>query len=155
VRAIISHDKLVLVGSDPSNPLVSEVHALELVEAIKIALDVVGTTSPFEFRPVNAFDSSILTDDGLWYSALEALLIVTLKGFKTVSKELQDTVHNALIPKLRQGVSPDRLQELMESKRAVEDMLYSGRALQSAVAAVLSEGEYLSVLLVDIDWWDE
>jgi hypothetical protein len=65
VRAIISHDKLVLVGSDPSNPLVSEVHALELVEAIKIALDVVGTTSPFEFRPVNAFDSSILTDDGL------------------------------------------------------------------------------------------
>ncbi len=76
---------------------------------------------------------------------------MTLKGFKTVSKELQDTVHNALIPKLRQGVSPDRLQELMESKRAVEDMLYSGRALQSAVAAVLSEGEYLSVLLVDID----
>lgn len=65
VRAIISHDKLVLVGSDPSNPLVSEVHALELVEAIKIALDVVGTTSPFEFRSVNAFDSSILTDDGL------------------------------------------------------------------------------------------
>ena len=65
VRAIISHDKLVLVGSDPSNPLVSEAHALELVEAIKIALDVVGTTPPFEFRSVNAFDSSVLTDDAL------------------------------------------------------------------------------------------
>lgn len=65
--------------------------------------------------------------------------MLTVKGFRLVTGELQARVY-ALIPQLRFGVSSPELRDLLESKRTVEDCLYSGRALQRAISAVLSEG---------------
>ncbi|KAM0752344.1 hypothetical protein T439DRAFT_324421 [Meredithblackwellia eburnea MCA 4105] len=136
-RAVISHDRIVLFGDDPTRlPLCSEEEQDELVEAIiEISdhLDVIARSTlgegpagkaPFEFR------------------ALESLLLLTVRGFKIVSSNLEARVHK-IIPQLRFGVSPAELKELLESKRTIEDCLYSGRALQTAVSAVLGEDEDL------------
>lgn len=56
LRAVISHDRILLIGSDPSNgnSLTSEEETLELVRSIQNALDYVGKSNgkiaPFEFR---------------------------------------------------------------------------------------------------------
>jgi hypothetical protein len=76
-------------------------------------------------------------------SALEALLLLTVRGLKNVVTELQERVYKT-IPQLRFGVSPAELRDLLECKRTVEDCLMSGRAMQSALATVLGEGESLS-----------
>jgi hypothetical protein len=72
-------------------------------------------------------------------SALEAFLLLTVRGFKEVSSDLHERVYG-VIPQLRFGVSPAELRDLLESKRTIQDCLYSGRALQSAVSDVLGEG---------------
>lgn len=73
------------------------------------------------------------------------MLLLTVRGFKIVTTELQEKVYE-LVPQLRFGVSPAELRDLLQSKRVVEDCLFTGRALQSAVSAVLSEGDILFCL---------
>lgn len=56
LRAVISHDKILLIGSDPSNSnsLTSHEETLELVRSIQNALNYIGKSNgkiaPFEFR---------------------------------------------------------------------------------------------------------
>jgi len=73
---------------------------------------------------------------------LEALLLLTTRGLKEIATTLQEKVYS-VIPQLRFGVSPAELRDLLESKRSVEDALLGGRSLQSALAAILGEGEHL------------
>jgi magnesium transporter len=44
------------------------------------------------------------------------------------------------------GVSPRELRDLLEAKRTVDDCLYSGRAFQAALSAVLGEDEDLAAM---------
>lgn len=69
---------------------------------------------------------------------MESLLLITVRGFRHVAEELQERVHS-ILPALRFGVSPVELRDLLECKRTVEDCVYSGRSLQSAITALLSE----------------
>ena len=84
-------------------------------------------------------------DSTLFCRALEALLLLTVRGLKEVATTLQEKVY-AVIPQLRFGVSPAELRDLLECKRSVEDVLLGGRAIQSALSAILSEGKKLSSL---------
>lgn len=131
-RAIISHDQLILIAADKHNPICDAEGAEEMVASVHDAMVHLSITEgsatgsgaiPFELR------------------ALEALLLITVRGFRAVSSELQDRVYG-VIPELRFGVSQAELRDLMEAKRTCEDALSAGRALQSAISAVLSEGEF-------------
>lgn len=178
-RAIIAHNRVILIGRDENNPLCSEEEALKLAEALQNTIKYLTFTGrstsggqlPFELK------------------ALEALLLLTVRGFGQVVGEIEERVY-AKIPEvsvvmgelaslagigwrggprggpselaslkllascvrselspclvlvqLRFGVSPIELRDLLEAKRTVDDCVYSGRALQSAIAAVLSEGQ--------------
>ncbi|GAA5984294.1 hypothetical protein JCM10908_006130 [Rhodotorula pacifica] len=134
VRAIISHDQIVLIGSDRHNPICAPEEAKLMAEAVvKVMayLEMSGTATgkdespPFELR------------------ALEALLLLTVRGLKNVVTELQERVYRT-VPQLRFGVSPAELRDLLECKRAVEDCLLSGRGMQSALSVVLAEDEDLA-----------
>ncbi|GAA5893566.1 CorA family magnesium transporter [Sporobolomyces salmoneus] len=137
IRAIISSDEVVLIGSDRENPICSEEDSEKLAESVQKVmryLDLTnagagGTTSkeeiPFELR------------------ALEALLLLTVRGLKEVATTLQEKVYS-VIPQLRFGVSPAELRDLLECKRSVEDVLLGGRAIQSALSAILGEDEDLA-----------
>ncbi|GAA6052863.1 hypothetical protein JCM3770_004383 [Rhodotorula araucariae] len=134
LRAIIAHDVLVLIGTDKDNPICDEEESLEMAEAVQKVmkyLELSGSatgrsnTPPFEFR------------------ALEALLLLTVRGIKNVVTELQERVYRT-IPQLRFGVSAAELRDLLECKRTVEDCLMSGRAMQSALSSVLGEDEDLA-----------
>ncbi|BGP48544.1 magnesium ion transporter [Rhodotorula kratochvilovae] len=134
LRAIIAHDVLVLIGTDKDNPICDEAQSLEMAEAVQKVmkyLELSGSATgqsnvaPFELR------------------ALEALLLLTVRGIKNVVTELQERVYRT-IPQLRFGVSPAELRDLLECKRTVEDCLMSGRAMQSALSSVLGDDEDLA-----------
>ena len=74
------------------------------------------------------------------HRALEAILLLTVRGLKEVATTLQEKVYS-VIPQLRFGVSPAELRDLLECKRSVEDVLLGGRAIQSALSMILGEGE--------------
>lgn len=137
-RAVIAHDHLVCFPADNKNPICSDGGAGELIEA------VCETLGHLNFKP-SAASSKVNIPFEL--KALEALLILTTRGFKTVTAELQERVYNT-IPQLRFGVSPAELKNLMEAKRTCEDALMAGRAFQSALLAVLNEGEREHVVRV-------
>lgn len=129
------HRSLVLIGTDKHNPICDEEQSREMASAVQKVmhyLELSGSatgqsnTPPFELR------------------ALEALLLLTVRGIKNVVTELQERVYRT-IPQLRFGVSPAELRDLLECKRTVEDCLMSGRAMQSALSTVLGEGESLSL----------
>ncbi|GAA5868093.1 hypothetical protein JCM3774_001018 [Rhodotorula dairenensis] len=134
VRAIIAHDRIVLIGSDRHNPICNPDEAKLMADAVVEVmryLEVTGSVTakdespPFELR------------------ALEALLLLTVRGLKNVVTELQERVYRT-VPQLRFGVSPAELRDLLECKRAVEDCLLSGRGMQSALSVVLGEDEDLA-----------
>ncbi|GJN90802.1 hypothetical protein Rhopal_003816-T1 [Rhodotorula paludigena] len=131
IRAIIAPDQLVLIGTDRDNPICNDEQSVEMAEALQKVmayLELTGSatgrsnTPPFELR------------------ALEAVLLLTVRGIKNVVTELQERVYRT-IPALRFGVSPAELRDLLECKRTVEDCLQSGRAMQSALSTVLGEDE--------------
>ncbi|BGP55584.1 hypothetical protein JCM8202_004652 [Rhodotorula sphaerocarpa] len=133
VRAVISHDEIVVVGSDRDNPICDPEDAKKMAEAVvKVMqyLELTGSATgkqnapPFELR------------------ALEAFLLITVRGLKNVVTELQERVYQT-VPQLRFGVSPAELRDLLECKRAVEDCLLAGRGMQSALTVVLGEDEDL------------
>lgn len=73
--------------------------------------------------------------------ALEAILILSIKSFKFVVDQAKEEVNLKIVPHLRSaGVTPSDLLLLLSAKRSVEDCIFTGRALQSAIAAVLGEG---------------
>ncbi|GAA5948138.1 hypothetical protein JCM3765_007125 [Sporobolomyces pararoseus] len=137
IRAIIAANELVLIGADRDNPICSEEDSERLAESVQKVMRFLGMTNggaggtsgkeqiPFELR------------------ALEALLLLTVRGLKEVATTLQEKVY-AVIPQLRFGVSPAELRDLLECKRSVEDVLLGGRAIQSALSAILSEDEDLA-----------
>ncbi|GAA5893648.1 hypothetical protein JCM8208_000848 [Rhodotorula glutinis] len=134
VRAIIAPDSIVLIGTDKHNPICTAAESVDFARAMQQVmryLELSGSATgqdnvpPFELR------------------ALEALLLLTVRGIKNVVTELQERVYRT-IPQLRFGVSPAELRDLLECKRTVEDCLMSGRAMQSALSAVLSEDEDLA-----------
>ncbi|BGP24995.1 mitochondrial inner membrane magnesium transporter mrs2 [Rhodotorula toruloides] len=121
VRAIIAGDVLVLIGTDKNNPICDEEQSRQMGDSLQTVmkyLELSGSASgskntpPFELR------------------ALEALLLLTVRGLKNVVTELQERVYRT-IPQLRFGVSPAELRDLLECKRTVEDCLMSGRAMQN------------------------
>ncbi|BGP02345.1 Mitochondrial inner membrane magnesium transporter MFM1 [Rhodotorula toruloides] len=133
VRAIIAPDVMVLIGTDKNNPICDEEQSRQMADSLQTVmkyLELSGSASgskntpPFELR------------------ALEALLLLTVRGLKNVVTELQERVYRT-IPQLRFGVSPAELRDLLECKRTVEDCLMSGRAMQSALATVLGEDDDL------------
>ncbi|KAK4693103.1 magnesium transporter, partial [Phenoliferia sp. Uapishka_3] len=136
-RAVITHDKVILLGSDSTNPLVSEAETDELVESLVKVMTYLDTVAK-----ISAGTGGPGSKGNFEFRALEAFLILTIKGFKVVSEDLHDRVY-AIIPQLRFGVSPAELRDLLESKRTIEDCLYSGRALQSAISDILGEDEDL------------
>ena len=85
--------------------------------------------------------------------ALEALLLLTVKGFRHIVTEIEERVY-ARIPELRMGVSPRELRDLLEAKRGVDDCVHSGRAMQTALSAVLSEDEDLAALYLTASFED-
>lgn len=122
VRALISFDRLVCLSEEP---FVSEAEGSELIQSVEQLLKdgVVGCSGePFELR------------------VLEALLLITLRGHRAVALQLQERV-DALLSLLRQSVDRSALRDLLEVKRAVTECLLTGRALQSALSAVLGEGQ--------------
>ncbi|GAA5874548.1 hypothetical protein JCM16303_002902 [Sporobolomyces ruberrimus] len=137
IRAIISADNLVLIGSDRENPICTEEDNQRLAESVQKVLHYLELTNggaggtagkeeiPFELR------------------ALEALLLLTVRGLKEVATTLQEKVYG-VIPQLRFGVSPAELRDLLECKRSVQDILLSGRGIQSALSTILSEDEDLA-----------
>ncbi|GAA6000050.1 hypothetical protein JCM10207_006030 [Rhodosporidiobolus poonsookiae] len=134
VRAIIAPDQIILIGTDAENPISSEEQSRDMAEAVQSVmkyLEVSGSATgpksmaPFELR------------------ALEALLLLTTRGLKDISTQLQERVYKT-IPQLRFGVSPAELRDLLECKRTVEDCLMGGRAMQSALATVLADDEDLA-----------
>ncbi|KAG0653877.1 magnesium ion transporter [Rhodotorula mucilaginosa] len=134
VRAIIAHDQIVLVGSDRHNPICDPDEAKAMAEAVvKVMkyLEMTGSATAKDESP--SFE----------LRALEALLLLTVRGLKNVVTELQERVYRT-VPQLRFGVSPAELRDLLECKRAVEDCLLSGRGMQSALALVLGEDEDLA-----------
>lgn len=137
MRAIIAPDSIVLIGTDKHNPICTAAESVDFARAMQQVmryLELSGSATgqdnvpPFELR------------------ALEALLLLTVRGIKNVVTELQERVYRT-IPQLRFGVSPAELHDLLECKRTVEDCLMSGRAMQSALSAVLSEGASASLSL--------
>ncbi|GAA5820527.1 hypothetical protein JCM11251_003030 [Rhodosporidiobolus azoricus] len=138
LRAIIAADRIVLIGTDKDNPICDDEQSRQMADSVKSVLkylDVSGSASgpdsspPFELR------------------ALEALLLLTIRGLKNISTELQERVY-ATIPQLRFGVSPAELRELLEVKRTVEDCLMAGRSMQSALAGVLADDDDLAGMYV-------
>ncbi|GAA5925488.1 CorA family magnesium transporter [Sporobolomyces koalae] len=139
IRAIIAPEELVLIGADRENPICSDEQSEQLAESVQKVLHYLDLTNggaggtagkediPFELR------------------ALEALLLLTVRGFKQIATTLQERVYS-VIPQLRTGVSPAELRDLLECKRSVEDVLLSGRAIQSALSAILSEDEDLAAM---------
>ncbi|GAA6060018.1 hypothetical protein JCM10212_001176 [Sporobolomyces blumeae] len=137
IRAIISPTELVLIGTDRENPICSEDESERLAESVHKVMRYLEVTNggaggeggkdsvPFELR------------------ALEALLLLTVRGLKEVATTLQEKVYS-VIPQLRFGVSPAELRDLLECKRSVEDCLMGGRAMQQALSVVLSEDEDLA-----------
>ncbi|GAA6008201.1 hypothetical protein JCM11491_001927 [Sporobolomyces phaffii] len=137
IRAIISPTEVVLVGGDRDNPICSEEDSEQLAASVQKVMSYLaltnggagGTTArdevPFELR------------------ALEALLLLTVRGLKEVATALQEKVYG-VIPQLREGVSPAELRDLLECKRSVEDVLIGGRAIQSALSSILGEDEDLA-----------
>lgn len=84
VRAIISHNEIVLIGSDRHNPICNPEDAREMADAVvKVMefLEMSGSATgkkhgpPYELR------------------ALEALLLLTVRGLKNVVSELQERVY--------------------------------------------------------------
>ncbi|GAA6028406.1 hypothetical protein JCM8097_007015 [Rhodosporidiobolus ruineniae] len=138
LRAIIAHDKIVLIGTDKANPICDEEQSRQMAESVQKVmkfLEISGSatgpksTAPFELR------------------ALEALLLLTVRGLKDISTKLQERVYST-IPQLRFGVSPAELRDLLECKRTVEDCLMGGRAMQSALADVLADDEDLAHMYI-------
>ncbi|GAA5877559.1 hypothetical protein JCM8547_007731 [Rhodosporidiobolus lusitaniae] len=137
VRAIIAADCVVLIGTDKDNPICDEEQSRQMAESVQRVmeyLDMAGGATdpkkaPFELR------------------ALEALLLLTVRGLKDLSIRLQERVYK-VIPQLRFGVSPAELRDLLEVKRTVEDCLMGGRAMQSALAEVLADDQDLAHLYV-------
>lgn len=121
-----------MIGRDHNNPLCSDEQALDLAQSLQKVmayLEVAGSASgnaklPFELR------------------ALEAILLLTVRGFKHVVTDIEERVY-AKIPELRFGVSPTELRDLLEAKRTVDDCVWSGRGMQTALSAVLGEGEFV------------
>ncbi|GAA5981688.1 hypothetical protein JCM11641_004215 [Rhodosporidiobolus odoratus] len=137
-RAIIAADQIILIGTDRDNPICDEEQSRKMAESVQSVmryLEVSGSatgpksTAPFELR------------------ALEALLLLTVRGLKNISTELQERVYKT-IPQLRFGVSPAELRDLLECKRTVEDCLMGGRAMQSALASVLADDEDLAHMYI-------
>lgn len=134
-RAVLSHDRLLVIPADLKNPICSDDGANELVEAVRETMSHLN------------FGGSASNKDSLPFElrALEALLIITVRGFKTVTAELSGRVYET-IPQLRLGVSPAELKNLMEAKRTCEDALLAGRAFQSALSAVLNSDEDMAAM---------
>lgn len=159
IRAIIAADCIVLIGTDKDNPISTEGQSRQMAESIQRVmqyLEVSGSatgpksSAPFELRCDSVtFPSRPASRSHLFQrrSALEALLLLTVRGLKDLSMRLQDRVYST-IPQLRFGVSPAELRDLLEVKRTVEDCLLGGRAMQSALAAVLADDEDLAHMYV-------
>ncbi|KAI5475170.1 mitochondrial inner membrane magnesium transporter mrs2 [Pseudohyphozyma bogoriensis] len=130
--------KAIILCSDPTNPLVSDAAAEEFLDAVKQVMRYLDVLSAFDSTKVVKNDSR----KNFEFRVLESLLLLTVRGFRLVATDLQDRVYG-IIPQLKFGVSPSELRDLLQSKRVVEDCVFSGRALQSAVSAVLSEDEDL------------
>lgn len=84
VRAIIAHDQIVLVGSDRHNPICDPGEAKAMAEAVvKVMkyLEMTGSATAKDESP--SFE----------LRALEALLLLTVRGLKNVVTELQDRVY--------------------------------------------------------------
>lgn len=79
-RAVLSHDRLLVIPADLKNPICSDDGANELVEAVRETMSHLN------------FGGSASNKDSLPFElrALEALLIITVRGFKTVTAELLD-----------------------------------------------------------------
>lgn len=122
-RSVITFDRMLILGVDQRKPVVSEQSNEELVEAIAAMIQTEASTGvSFELR------------------ALEAMLIICIRGFQQVVHTLQRMTHQEIIPDLRLAVAPQDIARLLELKRAVDDCVSIGRSLQSAVSGVLSEG---------------
>lgn len=53
IRAVITHDKVIIMGPESHNPIVTEKEAMQLVLAVKEVMRFVGKLeTPFEFRCV-------------------------------------------------------------------------------------------------------
>lgn len=149
IRAIISHDKIVVIGPDASNPVVSVEESDELLTTIKELLEGlqfggIKGRDYFEFRSVFIHTLYQLCSRPS-RRALEVLLLLTVRGFDKVATKLQEQVY-AILPELRQGISPAELRDLLDSKRTVDECIYSGRALQTALATVLGADEDLAAM---------
>ncbi|BGP16574.1 magnesium ion transporter [Rhodosporidiobolus nylandii] len=138
LRAIIAPDLIVLIGTDKENPICDEQASRQMAESVQSVmkyLEISGSatgpksTAPFELR------------------ALEALLLLTVRGLRSISVTLQERVYKT-IPQLRFGVSPAELRDLLECKRTVEDCLLGGRSMQSALAQVLADDEDLADMYI-------
>lgn len=84
VRAIIAHDQIVLVGSDRHNPICDPEEAKAMAEAVvKVMkyLEMTGSATAKDESP--SFE----------LRALEALLLLTVRGLKNVVTELQERVY--------------------------------------------------------------
>lgn len=84
VRAIIAHDRIVLIGSDRHNPICNPDEAKLMADAVVEVmryLEVTGSVTAKDESP--AFE----------LRALEALLLLTVRGLKNVVTELQERVY--------------------------------------------------------------
>jgi hypothetical protein len=62
---------------------------------------------------------------------LEAMLMTTIRGFQEVVHNLNQLTHSKILPELRARVTPRDLTRLMETKRAVDDCIFTGRVRTS------------------------
>ncbi|GAA5835606.1 hypothetical protein JCM3766R1_006459 [Sporobolomyces carnicolor] len=138
IRAIISAEEVVLIGADRENPICSEEDSDKLAESVRKVMRYLDLT--------NGGSSATTTykmEIPFELKALEAILLLTVRGLKEVATTLQEKVYS-VIPQLRFGVSPAELRDLLECKRSVEDVLLGGRAIQSALSMILGEDEDLA-----------
>ncbi|SCV72136.1 BQ2448_4830 [Microbotryum intermedium] len=143
-RAVITHDRMVVVTADRTNPTCSNEEMDEMIDTI---VDVMRYLEMEATTNLDGNDPRSPRDSPFELRALEAILLMTERGFKTISSELHARVYST-IPQLRFRVDAVHLHDLLEAKRMCEDTLFAGRALQSAISTVLSEDEDLAAMYI-------
>ncbi|SCZ88270.1 BZ3500_MvSof-1268-A1-R1_Chr2-1g04299 [Microbotryum saponariae] len=143
-RAVITHDRMVVVTADRTNPTCSNEGMDEMISTI---VDVMRYLEMEATANLDGNDPRSPRDSPFELRALEAILLMTERGFKSISSELHARVYST-IPQLRFSVDALQLHDLLEAKRMCEDTLFAGRALQSALSTVLSEDEDLAAMYI-------
>ncbi|KDE09250.1 hypothetical protein MVLG_00570 [Microbotryum lychnidis-dioicae p1A1 Lamole] len=143
-RAVITHDRMVVVTADRTNPTCSNEGMAEIISTI---VEVMRYLEMEATANLDGNDPRSPRDSPFELRALEAILLMTERGFKSISSELHARVYST-IPQLRFSVDALQLHDLLEAKRMCEDTLFAGRALQSALSTVLSEDEDLAAMYI-------